>query len=251
MPNVTVTPAQMYWAGGSASTIPGLVEIVGAKLRWLGGQITAQPGVAISGAVTAPALDRLRRFEAIVQGSNPTVRFQTIWQQTMEAIEAAFGALTGQVGDLSSIVAQLQATQELAQAANDKAEATRQAASLTDSYVSPASVLTASNSGTVTIAAHERVYGDGTRVSVDGGTLAGFAEGDFVRAFYVDAAREGGAVSYQGTTSNIAQQGDVHVVGGVSIPAAGEVDNPGSGPVAPGYVPDPSQYFNRGEYVIP
>ena len=250
MPNVS--PAALQWTGGTIATVPALTGLTPASLRWRGGIVSAGPGTGAGLSVTAPKLDRLRSGIELVDSSGRPTKYFHLWTQTMlEAIEGAFAGLTTQVGDNTSLLAQIQAAQELAQAANDNALATRQAVSLTDSYVSPANVLTATSGGSVTIAAHQRVYGDGTSVSVDGSTLTGFAPGSFVRVFYVDAAREGGAVTYQSTTNSVAQSGDVHVVGGVAIPEAGEADSSGAGVPAPGYVPNPNDFYNRGDYYIP
>ena len=57
-----------------------------------------------------------------------------------------------------------------------------------------------------------------------------------MRVFYNDAAREGGAVAYQGTTDEKTQVGDTHVIGGVTIPAAGSPPASGEGTTPPGYV---------------
>lgn len=160
-----------------------------------------------------------------------------IWQEAMDKIEEAFAALSTQVTDLETLLLQIQAAQALAQAANDNAAAVSAAAALTNSYTDPVAVLSAANDGTVTVSAHDRVYGDGTRVALDAGGISGFVSGDYVTVYYVDAGREGGAVLYQGTTSAIGQEGDTHIVGQATIPAAGEPPASGSGPTAPGYTP--------------
>jgi hypothetical protein len=68
-----------------------------------------------------PKLDRLRRFDKLMRGDEVDLRFQLIWQRTMEGIEAAFEAVNQRVDDLSAILARLTAAEELAQAANDTA----------------------------------------------------------------------------------------------------------------------------------
>ncbi len=136
----------------------------------------------------------------------------------------------------NEILNEIQAVLAVAQAADAKASSVQTTVSLANSYVEPSSVLSAASDGTITIAAHTRVYGD-TSVSVDGGSITGFAQGAFVQVYYDDAAREGGAVSYQGTTSLVSQEGARHIVGGVTIPATGEPPVEGQGPRPPGYVP--------------
>lgn len=237
MPETVVTPAQLRWSGGVVATTPLRIDVATASLRWTGGFIVAGPGTGTNLSVTTPKLDRIRRLERIVEPSGVAAqRFQIIWQRSMEAIEGAFAALTQQVADNTALLNEIRATQAIAQAANANAAAVQSTVSLANSYVEPSSVLSASSDGTVTIAAHSRVYGD-TSVSVDGGSISGFAEGAFVQVYYDDAAREGGAVTYQGTTALVSQEGARHIVGGVTIPATGEPPSEGSGPKPPGYVP--------------
>jgi archaellum component FlaG (FlaF/FlaG flagellin family) len=235
MPETVVTPAQLRWTGGALSTTPLRIDVAAGALRWSGGFIIAGPGTGANLTVTTPKLDRLMRQERIVQSEQPSQRFQTIWQQSMEAIEAAFTALTQQVADNTALLNEIRAAQMLAQAANANAAAVQSTVSLANSYVEPSNVLSASSDGTITITAHTRVYGD-TSVSVDGGSVSGFAQGDYVQVYYDDAAREGGAVTYQGTTGLVSQEGARHIVGGVTIPAAGQPPAEGAGPKPPGYV---------------
>lgn len=237
MTEVTLTPAQLRWTGGVISTTPLRIELTPASLRWTGGFVVAGPGTGTNLSVTVPKLDRIRRLEPMVETSRAaTMRFQLIQQRNAEAIEAAFAALSQQVADNTAILNEIQAVLAVAQAADAKASSVQTTVSLANSYVEPSSVLSAASDGTITIAAHTRVYGD-TSVSVDGGSVAGFAQGAFVQVYYDDAAREGGAVTYQGTTSLVSQEGARHIVGGVTIPATGEPPVEGQGPRPPGYVP--------------
>jgi hypothetical protein len=250
MPNVTITPVQLAWAGGDVATMPARIDVIAAPLRWLGGVIGSGPGLGQPIIITTPKLDRLQRTDLIVtQARTPEQQFQLRWQRTMEAIEQAFLGLTGQVGDLSAIVAAIKAAQDLAQSANDAATEAKAQQDITNSYTNPSTVLTADASGTITIAAHHRVYGDGRSVGVNGGSVSGFPAGAYVSVYYDDAARAGGAVMYQGTTSAIAQAGNRHSVGQIAIPAAGEPPAQGGGVSAPGYTPatgtrKPNQYEN-------
>lgn len=236
MPEVVVTPAQLRWTGGGLETVPTRVSLTAAALRWTGGFLVAGPGTGTSLSVTTPKLDRIMRQEEIVELSRvASLRYQLLWQRTMEAIEAAFTALSQQVNDNTAIIAEIRAAQQLAQAANANADAVSAQLSLANSYVTP-QPLSASSDGTITIAAHNRVYGD-VSVSVNAGSISGFAQGTFVEVFYEDAARAGGSVTYQGTTGLVAQEGATHIVGGVEIPAAGQPPVPGATPQPPGYVP--------------
>jgi hypothetical protein len=181
----------------------------------------------------------------------PTVRLMSIWQESMDKIEEAFEALSTQVADNAALLAEIQAAQVLASAANDNATTANRAISIADSYVSPADLLSASNDGTITIAAHTRFYGDGSSVSVGAGSVSGFTSNDYVTVYYKDAAREGGSVTYVGTISAVAQKGDVHVVGQALIPASGEPPVTGSSTGGSGYTPPGDGARYDPDYVDP
>lgn len=165
------------------------------------------------------------------------MRFQLIQQRNAEAIEAALEALTQQVSDNTVLLNEIRAAQLLAQSANDTATSVSNSVTLTASYPTPSDILTASSSGSILISAHTRVYGN-TSVAVNAGSVSGFAPGDYVQVFYDDAARAGGAVTYQGTTDLISQSGSTHIVGGVTIPQEGEPPAQGQPTPPPGYVPN-------------
>lgn len=130
-------------------------------------------------------------------------------------------------------------------AADDAASATAaqaQETSLVNSYPSAGvPILSADSTGLVTIATHNRVYGDSAlnpTVSVTGNTVASAAAAlSIVRVYYDDPTRAGGAVTYGFTVDPAAppvQSGNRHSVGAVEIPAVGSQDGRPLGP--PGYV---------------
>ena len=115
--------------------------------------------------------------------------------------------------------------------------------SLIQSYVSLPSgqLLVASSTGVVTISTHNRVYanqGLNPTVSVQGGNIStGAAPDSVVRVYYHDPDRQGGNVTYQWTVDPqepVAQGGDVHSVGAVSIPQTGTQSGRGVRPA--GYI---------------
>lgn len=127
------------------------------------------------------------------------------------------------------------AAQTAADEAGAIAEASAYESALQTSTIDPISVLTADPT-TITVAAHNRLYGDGTVVAVAGDTLATLgAAGDADYVYYDDPTRAGGAVTYVVTATQPIQTGDRHVVGAVIVPSVGTVDG-GAGPRAPGYV---------------
>jgi len=140
------------------------------------------------------------------------------------AAQAAAAAANGAAGDAAAQAAAAQA----------QADAQAREAALVNSYIDPGSVLSSSPT-TISIMAHTRIYGDGTSAPVNAGSVAATATGDTDYVFYSDPARGGGPVTYQVSTDAPVQGGDIHVVGAVTIPAAGTQPG-GQGPRAPGYV---------------
>jgi hypothetical protein len=242
MPDV-VTPAQLSWSGSTVLDEPAFEFLTAAVLQWTGVALLDGPATSFSVQAAVPKLDRLRRQEEIVsERREPSTRFQVIWQRSMEGIESAFANQQGQITDLAAIVARLEANEAATAAVAEQAAATAASDSLAKSYITPTTVLSATSAGVITITAHTRTYGDASSVSVDGGSLSGWSQGDYVQVYYDDAGRVGGAVTYQGTTGVIAQEGARHIVGGVTIPTAGEVPSSGVSPYPPGYVPDYEYY---------
>lgn len=239
MPSLSVTPATYVLSWGDVTTQPARESIGALVLAFTGGTAVAGPSSNLSGSVTTPKLDRIRRQEELIKPDRTAAtRLQRIWQRSMEAIEQAFAGQQSQITDLSTIVARLEAAEAQAAAAQAQAASTAAADALAKSFPSPTDVLSANSAGTITITAHTRVYGDGASVAVNGGSLSGWTQGQFVQVYYDDAGRAGGTVSYQGTVDVIAQAGARHIVGGVAIPLAGEVPVDGIPPFPPGYVPD-------------
>lgn len=205
-------------------------------------------GFVLNGLGTGAALAELnlssigrldRRMSFSTKEGNPTQEFQLRFQRTLEAIEAAVNSLNAAVVSQGVQIAALQAISAQAQAANDRASQVNVRTSIEGSYTNPTSVLTASAGGTITIAAHQRTYTDGATVAVNAGSVSGLLNERFYTVFYTDAARGGGAVVYQTTEAAVAQGDSTHVVGRVTIPAAGQPPATGAGPTPPGYTPPP------------
>lgn len=120
MPNITV-PAMLTYTGGALRQW----RVVPARLNYTAGTVTSVRDSAIGALAEVPKLNRLSRMIDKTSGETEQQfqRRQLIWQQTMEAIEAAFEAVNQRVDDLSAIVARLTAAEALAQTANDTAVA--------------------------------------------------------------------------------------------------------------------------------
>lgn len=235
MPSVTGTPASLRITGAVASTVPYRFDATGASLHLAGAVATVGPGTGTNLAgLDLAALGRLDR-NILAKGFN-SVEYQLRWQRLCEAIEAAINAISTQVNDNTVLLSRIAAAQALAQTANDNTTQVDQRTSLESSYTDPPKILTANASGVVTIAAHTRRYTNGTFAIIDAGSVSGLASGTTYWIYYSDAARAGGSVTFTATTNPIAQGGNIHVVGRITIPAAGEPDTDGGGPSAPGSV---------------
>lgn len=186
--------------------------------------------------------------------------FERYWDNTMTQLEdilnqlLALPVIQDAIDNLDTAVADAQSAADAANtaaAAANSAAGTAQATtdaqkaetSLVNSFVQnfTAPLISADSAGTVTVANHDRVYGDvilNPAVSVTGGSFATTASiGDVVRVYYDDPGRAGGSVTYQYTidpTASPVQSGNRHSVGAVTIPAVGTQD--GNYVRPPGYV---------------
>ncbi len=171
-------------------------------------------------------------FSIVDQQGKPTLAFQKWWQSLKTALETQENAQD----DLLAAVVAAQAAADDAQTAadtasaaavvaQDSAEGANSVASLTNSGVTP-NPLSATDAGanaTITIAAHTRVYGDGTTLAIAGPTaLTGLAYSTLFYVYYDDATRADTTPNFMTTTSaaTAAQSGDRHLVGSVMTPAA-------------------------------
>jgi hypothetical protein len=148
------------------------------------------------------------------------------WQQVVEAIEANEARQDEAIEAIQAAQAAAENANAAAEAANEAAAEITSGSALSTSFIENFTppVVSADNTGLVTIANHDRHYGDGTIVAVTGDALAtGEAAGTIVYIYYSDPTRAGGTVTYQYSTAaeDAAQIGDVHNVGAVEIPAAG------------------------------
>lgn len=111
------------------------------------------------------------------------------------------------------------------------------------SFSIPTLVLTASDVGTdvtITIASHIRQYGDGTSISVSGGSLTGKSFSTKYAVYYDDPTREDTSPTYVATTDLEEAQHNYevgrHYVGTVTTPAdGGAATTGGSPPAGSGY----------------
>lgn len=167
----------------------------------------------------------------------PTPEFMRRLNDTLQSLAVAINAIAA-LPEIQAALTNLdmatQAALDAAAAAQASTDTNQREFALQNSYIDPASVLTATP-GTVNIDAHVRKYADGTQVSVSAGFVPATAVGDTDYIFYLNPSRSGGAVAYQVSTTMPVQTGDTHVVGAVNIPASGNASG-GNGPRNPGFV---------------
>lgn len=115
--DITAPGALVYSAGAIRSN-----RLKPARLTYATSSITTTRDTPLTTAAQIPTLDRLVRFIDKADGETDQQfqRRQLIWQQTMEAIEAAFAAVNARVDEVA-LYARLSAAELLAQAANDNA----------------------------------------------------------------------------------------------------------------------------------
>ena len=195
-------------------------------------------------------LPRFQYQSPLVDSNNlPTTAFHIWWDTFAKQLETV---LTDQANQLAAITA-LQAEQasqlasittlqsdmadritEISQLQSDmldritEIEAVQRNDSISSSWTSPGQILTASDAGTnttITVADHTRKYGDSTSVFVTGSAITGLAYSTTYQIYYDDAARTGGAVTFNATTNpNNALHNAVvgrHYCGEITTPAAG------------------------------
>ena len=200
---------------------------------------------------------KLPRLQAGFQIINPkdgtpTNAFIQWWQSVAEQAETAINGVEAALAAAGIALDAAEAADAAAAAADaaaanaqSSADATSSETSLVNSYVDnfTAPLISSDNLGNVTIATHDRVYGDPTlnpTVSVEGVTIAtGEVNPSTGRISYDAPTRAGGAVTYLFTVDPATppvQGGDTHSVGAVTIPAAGTQDGGFIRP--PGYTTD-------------
>lgn len=176
--------------------------------------------------------------------------FERYWDEAMTSLEETLNAIL----EIPGIEAAIAAAAAAAAAANTAAAAANTAAAtaqstadaieresnLVNSYVTGLT-LSAADAGadtTITVSAHTRVYGDGTSVAVNGGSITGVPYSTAAHVYYDQVSRAGGAVTYAYSTSaaTAAQTGDRHSVGAVTTPAAAAPPSNGNPVRPPGYV---------------
>lgn len=190
-------------------------------------------GAPIAREDGTPTTEFTRRIDEIITQIESNLNDVLSAQAAAAAAQGAANTAQAAANTAAIAAAAAQTAADNAQGASDDA-ATLQA--LQASGVDETTVITAHDAGsnvTVSVNAHTRYYGDGTNASVSGGSVTGLAYNTLVYIFYDDAARAGGAVTYQASVSSANVQPSVtnpdrHYVGSVMTPVALAGDNPGN-----------------------
>lgn len=148
----------------------------------------------------------------------------------MTDLESAFGGVDTAIAALAAAVAaQADATSALTNAATAQSTANtvKRDDSISSSWTSPGTILSASDAGTdatISISAHTRKYSDVSSVSVNSGSVNGLAYSTSYDVYYDQTSRAGGAVTYHATTNpNTGMPGAAagrHYCGTITTPAA-------------------------------
>lgn len=198
------------------------------------------------------------RVGAIVEQvtGKPTRAFLVFWDTVCRQIErqeasqdaaiAAIAAAQAAAEAANAAAATAQTAAATADAAATAAQTTADqvdfAASLNTSYTTDLTI-TATDAGadaSVDVSAHTRVYGNGTSVSVDAGSVTGLSYSTAYWIYYDDPTRAGGAVTYLASALDLlafasGANPDRHFVGAVQTPAAAAPDTTGVPIRPPGY----------------
>lgn len=132
MPDITVSASLDFYGGVFRDT-----RVAPASLTFGAGDVTMGSDTQLTAETLIPKLDRLNRISDKASGETQQQfqRRQLIWQQSMEAIEAAFEAVNSRVDELA-ILARLTRAEGLAEVANDNAIAAQESVSQVTAAVS-------------------------------------------------------------------------------------------------------------------
>lgn len=185
-------------------------------------------------------LPRLQSNVALVAADGkPTQAFHRWWQSVVETIEQQEALqdatiLAVQQAQADIIAAQADLATQLA-----AINAVTTANAISASWMTPPSVLTATDAGsdaTITVANFTRFYDDGSSVAVTGGDLTGLAYETTYAVYYDDATRAATTPTFVATTLTGTARHNYasgrHYVDTITTPASG-----GSGTSGGGYTP--------------
>ncbi|KQS01499.1 hypothetical protein ASG11_17755 [Sphingomonas sp. Leaf357] len=157
---------------------------------------------------------------------NPTTEFMRQLNDQFTNIQSAVNSIKEQADDIETSLRQAGIAITTAEEVREIALQQGREASLVASYVDPNGVLSAAvdsadtTKAIITVMAHTRKYGDGSSVSVAGGTVSGLNLATIYYVYYNDPQQAGGTVTYFATDNPLdAGNGQGrHAVGDVPTP---------------------------------
>lgn len=170
-------------------------------------------------------------------------------QRVAEQIESQFATQQTQITDLATTQANLAATQ--ADLASTQSDLAATQSDLSDTVVrlkiglsstAPTAILSSSDTGTnakITVAAHTRIYGDGSTLAITGPTdITGLSYGTLYAVYYDDTTLSDTTPAYVATTTLTDAQANKaagrHFCGNITTATAGGAATSGDGPRPPG-----------------
>ena len=175
-------------------------------------------------------LPRLQQSAPLVDENGlPTEAFHIWWNTFAANLEKAFDDLANNVAAIAAAQSAANAAQSTANTANTTANTAKTNDKISASATVPSTLLTATDAGTsasITVAAHTRIYGDSTTVTIGSPvTLTGLSYSTEYAVYYDDPTTSTTSPTYHTTTvlnqamANYAS--GRHFVGQVTTPAAG------------------------------
>jgi hypothetical protein len=162
----------------------------------------------------------------------PSPMFHRWWQDAVTKIEGSINAIQDALAAAGIALA-------AADNANAAAATAQGTAKLASSGMTGLTLTASESSGTasISISTHTRVYGDGTSVTVNSGSVSSLLVSTLYAVYYNDPTFVGGSVTYLATDDpeSVSQTGGTHIVGLVMTPGIGDPPNDGSGPRPPGF----------------
>lgn len=160
-----------------------------------------------------------------------TTEFLSYINNSIRVLADAIDRLGSAVETIDNTVTQVAVAVETANQAFDAAGVGSAEASLVNSYVEGSQILSTTipdpinfpDDAIITIAAHKRVYADGTKVNVPGSTIGAGSTATTTYVTYRDPERDGKDIAYALTNDPLlaGQGNDRHLVGVIGTPPSG------------------------------
>lgn len=185
------------------------------------------------------------RLPIVNDDKTGTTALVDLLNRTFKNIERSFNGVSDVVQQLVDLAEAQGATITRVRSLEEQQAQASKDARLVNSYTDPTAVMTSAvatdpTMANITIANHYRVYADGVKVAVTGGSINGLALNTTYYVFYDDPNQTGGDVVYKYSTNNTdaAQTNGRHSLNYINTPQTatsppedgGGVNPPGTSP---------------------